>query len=86
MPQLDLGLIKDRAERLRAKAADALSAHLDTMVGRVEGALMERKGLARAANFAAIRLPEDSAPRPGALVNIDVSGHDGRELHGFLTS
>jgi len=86
MPQLDRGLIKARANRLRAKADDALSRHLDTMIGRVEGALMERHGLARAANFTAIRLPEDSAPRPGALVNIDVSGHDGRELQGVLTS
>ncbi len=85
MPQLDRGLIKERANRLREKAASALSAHLDTMVGRVEGALMERKGLARAANFAPIRLAGDSPPRPGALVNIDVSGHDGRELQGVLT-
>lgn len=86
MPQLDRTLIKARANRLRDKAAEALHAHLERMTGRVEAALMERKGLARAANFTPIRLAEDSPPRPGALVNIDVSGHDGRELQGVLTA
>ncbi len=84
MPQLDRAVIKERASRLRAKAQEALNRHLDSMVGRVDAALVEKPGFARAGNFASIRYPADSAPRPGALVNIEVSGHDGRELQGKL--
>ncbi len=86
MPQLEKPVIKERAARLRSKASEALSAHLDSMIGRVEAALIEKPGFARAGNFAGIRLPESAVPRPGALVNIDVSRHDGRELHGVLTA
>lgn len=86
MPQLEKPVIKERAARLRAKAAEALNTHLDGMIGRVEAALIEKPGFARAGNFAGIRLPESAMPRPGALVNIDVSRHDGRELHGVLTA
>ena len=86
MPQLDKAIIKDRAARLRARASEALSAHLDGMVGEVRDALVERKGLARAANFAPIRIEGDAPPRPGALVNIRVTGHDGSELSGHLVS
>lgn len=85
MPQLDKVVIKDRAARLRAKADEALARHLDGMIGRVDAALVEKPGFARAGNFAGIRIPEADVPRPGALVNIEVSRHDGRELHGNLT-
>jgi len=84
MPQLDRAVIKARAARLRAKADDVLNRHLDSMIGRVDAALVEKPGFARAGNFAAIRYSSDTAPRPGALVNIEVSGHDGRELQGNL--
>tara|TARA_R110000744_G_scaffold1843_3_gene6733 strand:- start:53357 stop:54691 length:1335 start_codon:yes stop_codon:yes gene_type:complete len=86
MPQLEKSVIKARAARLRDKADQVLAAHLDTMIGTVAGALMEKPGFARAGNFAAIRLPETEFPRAGALVNIQVTHHDGRELHGELTS
>lgn len=86
MPQLEKPVIKERAARLREKASEALGAHLDGMIGRVEAALIEKPGFARAGNFAGIRVPESAVPRPGALVNIDVSRHDGRELHGVLTA
>jgi threonylcarbamoyladenosine tRNA methylthiotransferase MtaB len=86
MPQLDRALIKQRAARLREKAAERLNAHLDGMIGVVKVALVERGGLARAANFAPIRLPENAPPRPGALVNVRVSGHEKGELIGTLIS
>ncbi|WP_417469469.1 tRNA (N(6)-L-threonylcarbamoyladenosine(37)-C(2))-methylthiotransferase MtaB [Maricaulis sp.] len=86
MPQLEKSVIKARAARLRDKADQVLAAHLDTMIGNVSGALMEKPGFARAGNFAAIRLPETEFPRAGALVNIHVTHHDGRELHGELTA
>ncbi|WP_300544217.1 tRNA (N(6)-L-threonylcarbamoyladenosine(37)-C(2))-methylthiotransferase MtaB [Maricaulis sp.] len=84
MPQLERAVIKDRANRLRAKADEALTRHLDGMIGRVGQALVEKPGFARAGNFAGIRIPQADIPRPGALVDIDVSGHDGRELQGVI--
>ena len=86
MPQSEKSVIKARAARLRDKADQVLAAHLDSMIGTVTDALMEKPGFARAGNFAAIRLPESEFPRAGALVNIQVTHHDGRELHGELTS
>ena len=86
MPQLDRALIKARAARLRSASADALARHLDGMIGRVEAALVEKPGFARAANFAPIRFDSAAPPRAGALVNLDVSGHDGQELQGQLVS
>jgi threonylcarbamoyladenosine tRNA methylthiotransferase MtaB len=79
-------VIKARAARLREKADQVLAAHLDGMIGTVTGALMEKPGFARAGNFAAIRLPETEFPRAGALVNVTVTHHDGRELFGELAS
>jgi len=84
MPQLEKAEIKARAARLRSKAEEALQSHLASMTGRLENVLVEKPGFARAGNFAAIRFDSDSAPRPGALVNIDITGHDGRELSGKL--
>jgi threonylcarbamoyladenosine tRNA methylthiotransferase MtaB len=86
MPMVEKRIIKARAARLRAKAQDALATHLETMIGRVDDALIEKSGFARAANFAGIRLQGDATPRPGALVNVSITGHDGRELHGHLIS
>ena len=54
------------------------------MIGRVSAALVEKPGFARAGNFAGIRIPEAQVPRAGALVDIDVTGHDGRELQGVI--
>ena len=85
MPQLERAVIKERATRLRAKADDALTAHLDSMIGIEKAALVEKPGFARAGNFASIRIPEADIPRPGALVDIAISGHDGRELQGVIT-
>ena len=84
MPAVNGAEIKARAARLRDKAALALSAHLDGMIGRIDDVLVEKPNFARAGNFASIRLAENSAPRAGALVNVEISGHDGRQLIGTL--
>jgi threonylcarbamoyladenosine tRNA methylthiotransferase MtaB len=84
MPQLQRAVIKDRANRLRDKADQALTRHLDGMIGLEKAALVEKPGFARAGNFAGIRIPEAAFPRPGALVDIAISGHDGKELQGVI--
>jgi threonylcarbamoyladenosine tRNA methylthiotransferase MtaB len=55
MPQLDRGLIKERAARLRAKGADALAARLASLVGTTQTVLMENNGFGRTPCFAPVR-------------------------------
>ena len=84
MPQVERAVVKDRANRLRGAADAALARHLDSMIGLERAALIEKPGFARAANFASIRIPEAEVPRPGALVDIEITGHDGKELQGVI--
>ena len=76
MPQLPRQVVKARAERLRAAGEDALARHLQRQVGRDVRALVERPGLARAEDFTEVAFDGDAAP--GSIVQLAVSGHDGR--------
>ncbi len=78
MPQLDRGLIKQRAARLRVAGEAALRAHLERQVGARLRVLTERGGIGRTEQFTAVRLAQPAAP--GMLLDIAVSGHDGRQL------
>jgi threonylcarbamoyladenosine tRNA methylthiotransferase MtaB len=78
MPQLAHDVVKDRARRLRDKGEAALRAHLDAEVGARRLVLTEMHGLARTPQFTPVRL---AAPvEPGAILDIAVTGHDGRQL------
>jgi threonylcarbamoyladenosine tRNA methylthiotransferase MtaB len=80
MPQLPRGIVKERAARLRAKAAEALAAHLGSQVGRNVDVLMERKGVGRTPGYAEMAL---AAPAlPGELIIARVMRSDGTRLHG----
>ena len=77
MPQLARSTVKDRARRLRAKAADALERHLSRQVGRTVSALVEREGLARAEDFTEVSFK--GALRPGEIARLRIEGFaDGR--------
>ncbi|WP_019960274.1 tRNA (N(6)-L-threonylcarbamoyladenosine(37)-C(2))-methylthiotransferase MtaB [Woodsholea maritima] len=78
MPPVEGPVIKDRARRLREKGDAALRAHLQSMVGGRYEVLVEKPGLARAANFAPVRI--DSPARAGALIRVDITGHDDAHL------
>ena len=78
MPQLDRGLIKERALRLREKGEAALRAHLERQIGARLLVLTERGGIGRTEQFTAVRLAAPAAP--GMLLDVAVSGHDGRQL------
>ncbi|HUO23178.1 MAG TPA: tRNA (N(6)-L-threonylcarbamoyladenosine(37)-C(2))-methylthiotransferase MtaB [Caulobacteraceae bacterium] len=82
MPQLDRGLIKARAERLRQAADQALNAHLDRQVGRRVHGLVEKPGVARAEDFTELRVEGDAAP--GQILSLRVTGHDGRRAHASI--
>jgi len=83
MPQLPRPVVKARAERLRAKGAEALTRHLDRQVGRTVCALVEREGLARAEDFTEVRF--EGAAEPGALAAIRITGREHDRAVGYLT-
>ncbi|MDP2411340.1 MAG: tRNA (N(6)-L-threonylcarbamoyladenosine(37)-C(2))-methylthiotransferase MtaB [Pseudolabrys sp.] len=78
MPQLDRGLIKERAARLRGKGDAALRNHLDAQVGARHRVLTERGGIGRTEQFLPVRLslPADH----GKMLDLTMAGHDGRQL------
>src|SRR5664279_3531973 len=78
MPQLERGIVKERAQRLRAKGEAALRAHLDAQIGAKRLVLTERGGIGRTEQFTAVRLA--SAVEPGTFLDLTMAGHDGRQL------
>jgi len=76
MPQLPRGVIKDRARRLREAGEAALGRHLERQVGRTLSALVERDGVARAADFTEVAF-EGTVP-VGEICAFVVTGHDGK--------
>jgi len=78
MPQLDRGLIKDRARRLREKGDTALASHLQAQVGAQHCVLAESDRTGRTEQFVPVRLNAPVAP--GAILDVRVAGHDGRQL------
>jgi threonylcarbamoyladenosine tRNA methylthiotransferase MtaB len=76
MPQLSRAVIKDRAARLRAAGEAALARHLQRQVGRTVSALVERPGVARAADFTEIAF--DGEAEVGGIVPLVVTAYDGK--------
>jgi threonylcarbamoyladenosine tRNA methylthiotransferase MtaB len=78
MPQLPRQVVKERAARLRARGALALRAHLDAEVGAWRRVLVESQEQGRTEQFTQVQLA--SAAEPGAIVEVKISGHDGKQL------
>jgi threonylcarbamoyladenosine tRNA methylthiotransferase MtaB len=78
MPQLDRAIVKERAQRLRAKGDAALARHLQAQIGQQRLVLTERGGIGRTEQFTAVRLAAPVAP--GRLLDLTMAGHDGRQL------
>jgi threonylcarbamoyladenosine tRNA methylthiotransferase MtaB len=76
MPQLPRAVVKDRAARLRAAGEAGLARHLERQVGRTLEALVERAGVARAADFTEIAFAGEA--EAGAMKALTITGHDGR--------
>jgi threonylcarbamoyladenosine tRNA methylthiotransferase MtaB len=76
MPAVPRAVVKERAARLRAAGEAALARHLQAQVGRTLGGLVERDGLARAADFTEIAFT--GAAPAGRIISMRVTGHDGR--------
>ncbi|MFP5077443.1 tRNA (N(6)-L-threonylcarbamoyladenosine(37)-C(2))-methylthiotransferase MtaB [Rhizobium sp. YIM 134829] len=77
MPQLDRGLVKERARRLRAVGSALSQAHLARMVGTRQRLLVEQNGFAHTENFTRVAVP---GFEPRSLVTATITGQDGRSL------
>jgi len=76
MPQVPRAVAKERARRLREKGAAALVRHLDGEVGTQRRVLMESHDVGRTEQFT----PVHAAATAGAIVDVTIAGHDGRQL------
>jgi len=78
MPQVDRAVVKERARRLREKAAAALRRHLDQEVGARRRVLTESRELGHTEHFTPVRF---AAPvDPAVILDVTVAAHDGRRL------
>jgi threonylcarbamoyladenosine tRNA methylthiotransferase MtaB len=78
MPQLNRDIVKQRARRLREKGEAALRAHLDAQIGHRHLVLTERGGVGHTEQFTSVKLAAPVAP--GAILDLTMTGHDGRQL------
>ena len=78
MPQLNGGVIKERATRLRAKGDAALAARTDVLQGTTQTLLMERRDLGRTACFMPVQVAGDA--EPGSFRDVLIAGTNGKQL------
>jgi threonylcarbamoyladenosine tRNA methylthiotransferase MtaB len=82
MPQLEREIVKARAARLRAAAAERRSVWLDSLIGTTQTVLVESQtGAGHADNFAPVRLA--NVPK-GTISTAIITGRDGDLLTGTL--
>jgi len=77
MPQVAREVVKARAARLRAAAAEQRSKWLDSLVGSTPAALIEGEAKGHTDNFAPIALP---GAQRGESGNVRITGRDGDQL------
>ena len=77
MPQVDRGVVRQRAARLRAAGEASHLSHLDALRGSRQSILVERDGIGRTEGFA---VAMTDAGAPGEIIDVHVSGHDGQRL------
>ena len=79
MPQVERELVKARAARLRAAAAQRRADWLDSLVGTVQPVLIEGDGIGHTDNFAPVSVP--GATR-GQAIKVRMTGRAGDQLVG----
>lgn len=81
MPQLPRATVKSRAARLRAAGDRAQGRFLNSLVGRVEDAIVESGGRARLGNFAPVAIGDGVAP-VGDVLRVQITGAEQTGLIG----
>ncbi|MGQ0484586.1 MAG: tRNA (N(6)-L-threonylcarbamoyladenosine(37)-C(2))-methylthiotransferase MtaB [Hyphomicrobiales bacterium] len=84
MPQLDTAVVKDRAERLRAKGRERLDRFLAREVGATRSILIETQATGRTEHFAPARFAQTMTP--GAIVAAKVTGRGSDHLEARLAA
>lgn len=82
MPQVDGAVIKQRAAALRAEGDRIRQGWLESQTDTVQNVLVERADRGRTGTFAQVILSQPQAL--GSLVDVTITGHDGRMLTGEL--
>jgi threonylcarbamoyladenosine tRNA methylthiotransferase MtaB len=83
MPQLERGVVRQRASRLRAEGEAAYVRHLNTVSGSLQNVLIEKLGLGRTEGFTLVALEGGAA---GLIVPVNITGHDHKKLTGVIAS
>ena len=78
MPPVPADQIKDRARRLREKGAEALSRHLDRLIGSEQEILVERGGIGRTPCFTPLRVGDGQIA--GTVMMAKIKMHNGVHL------
>ncbi len=84
MPQLPRAVIKERAQRLRAKGNAALASRLAGLIGSEREVLVEKHGLGRTSCFAQVRLKGHA--HPGDIARVRIESSDGQFLLARVVS
>ncbi len=84
MPQVDKTVIKERAQRLRAKGQERLFRFLSASVGTTQRVLIETKNSGRNEQYATVRF--DQSLSPGAIVKAHVTGAKASHLEARLSA
>jgi len=77
MPQVEGGLIKERAARLRAKGDAALRRRLKSEIGATRDVLIESATQGRTQHFLPVAIGGET---PGTVRRLTMAGHDGARL------
>ena len=78
MPQMDRGIIKQRAARLRAVGDQAVKAHLSAQVGKQHNVLMENARMGRTEGFTEVMFETDQ--EKGMIVPTMIKAHSDTQL------
>jgi len=78
MPQMDRGIIKERAARLRVAGEIAVAMHLDAQVGKSHNVLMENARMGRTEGFTEVSFDCDQPI--GNIVKTTISGRNDMQL------
>jgi threonylcarbamoyladenosine tRNA methylthiotransferase MtaB len=82
MPAVAPAVIKERARALRRRGEAALRRHLDGEIGARRNVLAESPDTGRTEHFTKVRFA--GAATPGAILDVAIAGHDGRQLMAAL--